>query len=71
LQIIDKDLQKKSNAGIVVENNPDNIAKGIINLLNNPEKLTSMGKMGKEHINQNYNRADIFLKLNDSINDIN
>lgn len=65
------DLQKKSNAGIVVENNPDNIAKGIINLLNDPEKLNSMGKMGKEHINQNYNRADIFMKLNDSINDMN
>ncbi len=60
-------LTGESGAGIVVPNSPDAIADSIIDIIDNPEKLTEMGEKGRIYVKNKYNRKNIVLKLKEDI----
>ena len=56
-------LAAESGAGIIVDNNPDDIA-GIINdLIDNSERSKEMGKKGIKYVSKHYDRKKIALNL--------
>ena len=57
------ELARKSKAGIITKDSSNAIAKAIITLLNNPQKLETMGKQGREYVKSHYDRIDIVYKL--------
>ncbi len=57
------ELAQESKAGIITKDSSDAIAQAIITLLNNPEKLETMGKQGREYVKSHYDRTDIVYKL--------
>ncbi|MGA2677070.1 MAG: glycosyltransferase family 4 protein [Methanobacterium sp.] len=57
------ELARKSKAGIITKDSSNAIAKSIINLLNNPQKLETMGKQGREYVKSHYDRTNIVYKL--------
>jgi len=61
------ELAKKSGAGIIADNDPKSIAKAVMELLDNPDRLIKMGKLGIEYVKKNYNRKDIANKLKQCI----
>lgn len=63
-------LASESGAGIIADNNPDSIAKIIIDLTDNPEKSREMGKNGINYVSEYYNRRKIALKLYNHIENI-
>lgn len=56
-------LAKESKAGIIADNTPESIARGILDLINNPEKSDEMGEDGINYISKYYDRKKIALKL--------
>lgn len=56
-------LAAESGAGIVADNNPDDIANFILDLIDNPEKSREMGKNGINYVSTHYDRKKIALNL--------
>jgi glycosyltransferase involved in cell wall biosynthesis len=63
-------LTKESNAGVIAENDPTNIADTILELLNNPKKSEEMGKNGIKYVKKYYNRKKIALNLQNYIEEM-
>lgn len=61
------DLAKESGAGIIVDNDPQAIAKIITDLFGNPGLLEEMGAKGTRYVRENYDRKEIAHKLKEYI----
>lgn len=50
------EIVKKSNGGIIYQpNKPEDLAKALIYLLNNPEKMSEISKLGREGVQNHFN----------------
>ncbi len=63
-------LAKQSGAGIIADNDPEDMAKVIIDLVDNPEKSQKMGEKGRSYVLEHYDRKKIALDLYHHINTI-
>lgn len=63
-------LAEKSGGGVIADNSPDAIAETIMDLLNNPQKMSEMGKKGREFVKLYYDRKQIATKLKTYIDTI-
>lgn len=63
-------LAEKSRSGVIADNSPDAIAEAIMDLLNNPQEMSEMGKNGREFVKQYYDRKHIATKLKTYIDTI-
>jgi len=55
---------------VIADNSPDAIAETIMDLLNNPQKMSEMGKKGREFVKLYYDRKQIATKLKTYIDTI-
>ena len=51
-----QEIADNSGAGIIAENSPEEIAKAILELVNNPKKRDEMGASGRKFVEQHYTR---------------
>jgi glycosyltransferase involved in cell wall biosynthesis len=58
-----REIADCSGGGIIAENTPEEIAKTILALVNNPKKRDEMGAAGRKFVEQGYTRKAIATKL--------
>jgi len=63
-------IAKSSNAGLIIENNHELIAKALNEMIKNPDELLKMGKNGRNYVEKYYNREAISLELYNNIQQI-
>lgn len=56
-------LAAESGAGVIANNDPDDIANVIMDLIDNPEKSRKMGNNGINYVSTHYDRKKIALNL--------
>lgn len=56
-------LAEKSGGGIIADNSADAIADTIMDLLDNPQRMSEMGVRGREFVKENYERKHAVSKL--------
>ena len=62
-----REIADNSGAGIIAENSPEEIAKAILELVNNPKKRDEMGASGRKFVEQRYTRKAIAAILKKEI----
>lgn len=63
-------LAEKSRGGVIADNSPQAIAEIIMDLLNNPQRMSEMGKNGREFVKRYYDRKQIATLLKTYIDNI-
>lgn len=63
-------LAEKSGGGIIADNSADVIADTIMDLLDNPQRMSEMGVHGREFVKEKYDRKQIAADLSTHINNI-
>jgi glycosyltransferase involved in cell wall biosynthesis len=58
-----QEIADNSGGGIIAENSPEEIAKAILILVNNPKKRDEMGSSGRKFVEQSYTRKAIAATL--------
>lgn len=65
-----RNLAERSGGGVIADNSSDAIADAILDLLNNPEKMSEMGSNGRTFVEKFYDRKQIAINLKENIGDI-
>lgn len=65
-----RSLAEISGGGIIADNSADAIAETILELLDNPERMSEMGVHGREFVKENYDRKQIATDLSTHITNI-
>jgi colanic acid biosynthesis glycosyl transferase WcaI len=65
-----RNLAERSGGGVIADNSSDAIADAILNLLNDPEKMSEMGANGRAYVKKFYDRKQIAMSLKENIGDI-
>jgi colanic acid biosynthesis glycosyl transferase WcaI len=65
-----RNLAERSGGGVIADNSPDAIADAILNLLNNPEKMSEMGVNGRAFVEKFYDRQQITVNLKENIGSV-
>jgi len=62
-----RELVDESKVGVVAENSPESFAKEISRILENRDKIESMGEKGRKFVEENYDRRTLAKKLKSKI----
>lgn len=65
-----RDLAERSGGGIIADNSADAIAEVILDLLDNPQRMSKMGDHGREFVKEYYDRKQIATDLKTYIGNI-
>lgn len=63
-------LIKESNGGVFVENDPQRLAEAFDSLLADPERCEQLGKSGREHVVEQYDRGVIASRLSAVLDEV-
>jgi glycosyltransferase involved in cell wall biosynthesis len=63
-------IAKDSKSGIIVSNNPKEIANAVIKLMKNPKLIRKMGKNGRKYVIENFSLEKNIKKLYEKISEI-
>lgn len=58
-----ENLSRESGAGIMAENDPEDLYRAFKSILNNPNKMKEMGEYGRKYVEKNNDRKQIAKKL--------
>jgi len=60
-------LARTSGAGVIADNTPEAIARALIDLISDPERMETMGRLGREYAEQHCSRSAVARKLKQNI----
>lgn len=63
-------LLEKSEGGVIVDNDPEEVADVFSRLLQSEDRREDMGSSGREHIQANYDRRSIARKLGEALDSL-